>query len=117
MLSVESTRPSPLLQHQKVSHTLTAKELSLITHSVPRAKWKELGQKLGLPAEDMQKLLQAKPRNRDSLNDVLRKWLSKQREGESLQILDKVLPSIGQRSVTDLLKSTRCSDNDSLWLK
>ena len=108
--------PHPVIPRQS-DPVLSAKQLSVITQSVPQAHWKELGEKLGLPEQDFQKLLRDKdkPDGKDSLMLVLQKWQrSKGNRDEVIHSLVGALTSIGQRSVAD---SIQLSDVDCEGIK
>ena len=113
LIAVECFGESPALPHLQKVPFLSAKELSLITQSVPHKKWKELGSKLGLSAQDLQDF--DKPQSEDSLKSALQKWQEKMKSrGEVLEVLIRALTSTNLNSVAELLKH---SDIDSKGLK
>lgn len=81
---------------------------------VPHTQWKELGEKLSLPVEDIRLLSQAKPQDKQVLNDVVQRWLRSQ-HGDARPTLTRVLIEMKLHTVASLLLQR--SDDDSLWLK
>lgn len=83
---------------------------------VPHTQWKVLGEKLRLTVKDIQLLSQAKPQDKQLLNDVIQRWLRNQQEqGDALPTLIKVLTDMKLHTIASLL--LQHSDDDSLWLK
>ena len=81
---------------------------------IPHVRWKELGEKLGLASEDIKLLTQAKPQDKQSLNDVIQRWL-RTKPSEALSTLTGVLVDMNLHTIASLLLQQ--SDGDSRWLK
>lgn len=90
---------------------------STITQHLPHERWREIGERLAVPNEDLQLIVQAKSQDKSVFHDIIYKWLHGRSESESLQILVDVLNTMDMHSIADMLKATHYSKNDLLWLK
>ena len=80
---------------------------------VPHTQWKELGERLSLAVDDIRLLTQAKPQDKQIMNDIIQRWLRSQ-HGDAIPTLRSVLVNMNLHTVASLLQY---SDDDSLWLK